>query len=41
MRFWFLDYYEDFDVAALSLERVRRWRDACMIHPAIRNAWPR
>jgi glutathione S-transferase len=34
MRFWFLDYYEDFDVVELGLERVRRWRDACLIHPA-------
>jgi glutathione S-transferase len=34
MRFWFLDYYEDFDVAELGSERVRRWRDACLTHPA-------
>ncbi len=34
MRFWFLDYYEDFDVAGLGLERVRRWRDACLVHRA-------
>ena len=34
MRFWFLDYYEDFDVADLGLERVRRWREACLSHPA-------
>ncbi|PSJ56645.1 glutathione S-transferase family protein [Pseudaminobacter soli (ex Li et al. 2025)] len=37
MRFWFLDYYEDFDVAELGLERVRRWRDACLIHPAVQQ----
>jgi glutathione S-transferase len=34
MRFWFLDYYEDFDVSELGLERVRRWHDACLAHPA-------
>lgn len=34
MRFWFLDYYEEFDVAELGLERARRWRDACLSHPA-------
>ncbi|MGB3897474.1 MAG: glutathione S-transferase family protein [Mesorhizobium sp.] len=34
MRFWFLDYYEDFDIAEPGLERVRRWRDACLAHPA-------
>jgi glutathione S-transferase len=35
MRFWFLEYYEDFE---LPLEdryaRVRTWRDACLSHPA-------
>jgi glutathione S-transferase len=33
MRFWFLDYYEDFALPA-ELARVRRWRDACLSHPA-------
>ncbi|HEV2078301.1 MAG TPA: glutathione S-transferase family protein [Allosphingosinicella sp.] len=33
MRFWFLDYYEGFDIAA-DLTRLRRWRDACISHPA-------
>lgn len=33
-RFWFLDYYEDFDLPADTLTRVRRWRDACLNHPA-------
>lgn len=33
MRFWFLEYYEDFDVPE-RLSRVRRWRDACLAHPA-------
>lgn len=35
MRFWFLEYYEDFQ---LPLEepyaRVRKWREACLAHPA-------
>ncbi len=33
MRFWFLEYYEDVDIAP-ELARVRRWRDACRAHPA-------
>jgi glutathione S-transferase len=33
MRFWFLDYYEGFELPA-DLARVRAWRDACMAHPA-------
>jgi glutathione S-transferase len=32
-RFWFLDYYEGWDIPA-DLTRVRRWRDACLAHPA-------
>ena len=35
VRFWFLEYYEDFtlpDEAAYA--RIRRWRDACLTHPA-------
>jgi glutathione S-transferase len=32
-RFWFLDYYEGWDIPA-ELPRVRRWRDACLAHPA-------
>lgn len=32
-RFWFLDHYEGYDIPA-SLPRVRRWRDACLGHPA-------
>lgn len=35
-RFWFLEYYEDFDIPA-GLERVRRWRDACLAHSAARQ----
>jgi glutathione S-transferase len=35
MRFWFLDYYEGFDLPKGGpYERVRRWRDACLAHPA-------
>jgi glutathione S-transferase len=35
MRFWFLEYYEDFDLpAGEAYQRVRRWRDACLAHPA-------
>ncbi len=34
-RFWFLDYYEGFELPGdASYDRVRRWRDACMAHPA-------
>jgi glutathione S-transferase len=34
MRFWFLDYYEDFDIpSGARFARVRRWRDACLGHP--------
>lgn len=31
-RFWFLDYYEAFSLAPYP--RVRRWREACLAHPA-------
>jgi len=35
MRFWFLDYYEGFDIPQTEdFTRVRRWRDACLAHPA-------
>lgn len=35
MRFWFLEYYEDFDLPPDErYDRVRRWRDACLAHPA-------
>jgi glutathione S-transferase len=34
-RFWFLDYYEDFELPkSEDYDRVRVWRDACMAHPA-------
>lgn len=32
-RFWFLEYYEGYDIPD-HLSRVRRWRDACLAHPA-------
>ncbi len=34
-RFWFLEYYEGFDLPDdADLRRVSRWRAACMAHPA-------
>jgi glutathione S-transferase len=34
MRFWFLEYYEDFELPHENrYARVRRWRDACTSHP--------
>lgn len=36
-RFWFLDYYEQYDIPD-SLPRVKRWRDACLRHPAAQQA---
>ncbi|WP_018182066.1 glutathione S-transferase family protein [Kaistia granuli] len=38
MRFWFLDYYEGFELPAEpEFDRVRRWRAACLDHPAARQ----
>ena len=35
MRFWFLDYYEGFELPeGPDYDRVRDWRAACMAHPA-------
>lgn len=35
MRFWFLEYYEDFELPREQrFARVREWRDACLAHPA-------
>jgi glutathione S-transferase len=34
VRWQFLDYYEDFDLPGEPFARVRRWRDACLAHPA-------
>lgn len=34
MRFWFLEYFEDFELPNESrFSRVRLWRDACLAHP--------
>jgi len=34
MRFWFLEYYEDFELPAEGrYARVRAWREACLAHP--------
>lgn len=34
-RFWFLDYYEQFELPhGDGYERVRTWREACLHHPA-------
>lgn len=34
-RFWFLDYYEDFALPDTpDFDRVRRWKEAAMAHPA-------
>ena len=34
-RFWFLDYYEEFELPdSAEFDRVRQWRSACMEHPA-------
>lgn len=38
MRFWFLDYYEGFDLPETGeYARVRRWRDACLAEPRARQ----
>jgi glutathione S-transferase len=35
MRFWFLEYYEDFQLPDEDrYARVRQWRDACIAHSA-------
>ena len=34
VRFWFLDYFEDFRLPEDGFARVRRWRDACLAHPS-------
>ena len=33
MRFWFLDYFEGFALPQ-RMDRVARWREACLAHPA-------
>jgi glutathione S-transferase len=38
MRFWFLEYYEGFDLPGdRRYSRVRGWRDACLAHRAARQ----
>lgn len=35
IRFWFLEYYEDFELPdEKRFARVRAWRDSCIAHPA-------
>ncbi len=34
VRFHFLEYFEGFELPETGFERVRRWRDACLAHPA-------
>lgn len=35
MRFWFLDYYENFELPVEdAYARVSKWREACLKHPA-------
>ncbi len=34
VRFFFLDYYEGFELPDEGFARVRRWREACLAHPA-------
>ena len=34
VRFWFLDYFDNFELPEDGFGRVRRWRDACLDHPA-------
>lgn len=35
MRFWFLDYYEGFELPdEPKFHRVKKWKDACMAHPS-------
>ncbi|HZY68746.1 MAG TPA: glutathione S-transferase family protein [Devosia sp.] len=34
VRFHFLDYFEGFELPATGFERVARWREACLAHPA-------
>lgn len=38
MRFWFVEYYEGFELPdEPKYVRVRRWRDACIVHPSARQ----
>jgi glutathione S-transferase len=33
-RLWFLEYYEEYQIPE-ELQRVRRWREGCLTHPAV------
>ncbi len=38
IRFWFLKYYEDFDLPReAGYVRICEWRDACLAHPAVQQ----
>lgn len=38
MRFWFLEYYEDFQLPQEeNYARVQKWRNACIAHPAVQQ----
>lgn len=37
-RFWFLEYYEGFELPEEPrFARVRAWREACLVHPAVQQ----
>jgi glutathione S-transferase len=41
MRFWFLEYYEGFELPETpDYARVARWRAACLTHPATQQVTP-
>ena len=41
MRFWFLEYYEGFDLPETpEFARARKWRAACLAHPAAQQVTP-
>lgn len=35
-RLWFLEYYDDYRIPS-TFERLNRWRDACLAHPAAQH----
>ena len=41
MRFWFLEYYEGFELPdGAEYDRVRRWREACLAEPHAQQVTP-
>jgi glutathione S-transferase len=41
MRFWFLEYYEGFELPdGAEYNRVRRWREACLAEPHAQQVTP-